>query len=70
MADISADLQQELDELQAAYRAAVDKWVKAIRDEEALASGNYNVAELDAWEAGLFPLAQAAEGSRLPEAPL
>jgi hypothetical protein len=54
MADISADLQQELDQLQAAYRAAVDAWVKAIRDEEALASGNHNVAELDDWEAAYF----------------
>jgi hypothetical protein len=54
MADISADLQQELDELQAAYKAAVDEWVKAIREEEALASGNHNVAELDQWEAACF----------------
>ena len=54
MADISADLQQELDELQAAYKAAVDKWVKAIREEEALASANHNVAELDKWEAAYF----------------
>jgi hypothetical protein len=54
MTDISADLQQELDQLQAAYKAAVDEWVKAIRDEEALASGNHNVAELDQWEAACF----------------
>jgi hypothetical protein len=54
MTDISADLQQELDQMQAAYKAAVDEWVKAIRDEEALASGNHNVAELDRWEAAGF----------------
>ena len=54
MADISAELQQELDQMQAAYKAAVDEWVKAIRDEEALASGNHNVAELDQWEAACF----------------
>src|SRR6202034_662793 len=54
MADISADLQQELDELQAAYKAAVDNWVAAVREEEALASGNHNVAELDKWEAAHF----------------
>ena len=40
MADISADLQQELDQLQADYKAAVDEWVAAIREEEALASGS------------------------------
>jgi hypothetical protein len=54
MADISADLQQELDELQAAYKQAVENWVAAIREEEELASGNHNVAELDKWEAAHF----------------
>jgi hypothetical protein len=54
MADISPELQQELDQLQAAYKAAVDEWVNAIREEEALASGNHNVAELDKWEAAYF----------------
>ncbi len=50
MADISAELQQELDQLQATYMTAVDDWVKAIRTEQALASGNHDVAELDKWE--------------------
>ena len=54
MAEISADLQQELDQLQAAYKAAVDEWVKAIREEEALASSNHSVAEIDQWEAAGF----------------
>jgi hypothetical protein len=54
MADISPELQQELDQLQAAYKAAVEEWIKAIREEEALASGNHNVAELDQWEAAHF----------------
>jgi hypothetical protein len=54
MADISADLQGQLAQLRAAYNAAVDDWVNAIREEEALASGNHNVAELDKWEAAHF----------------
>jgi hypothetical protein len=33
MADISPDLQRELDQMRAAYKAAVDERVKAIRDE-------------------------------------
>lgn len=45
MTDISPDLRQELDQLQADYKAAV---------EEALASGNHDVAELDKWEAAHF----------------
>jgi hypothetical protein len=44
----------ELDRLQAAYKAAVDDWVVAIRKEEALASGNHSVAEIDQWEAAAF----------------
>jgi hypothetical protein len=54
MSDSATDLQQELDELQAAYKAAVDNWVAAIRVEEALASGNHDVVELDQWEAVHF----------------
>jgi hypothetical protein len=55
MADISANLQQELDQLQAAYKAAVDNWVAAIRAEETLASGaDHSVAELDKWEQAHF----------------
>jgi hypothetical protein len=39
-----------LDELQAAYKAAVENWISAIRKEEALASVNHSVAEVDLWE--------------------
>ncbi|MGD0640777.1 MAG: hypothetical protein ABSC22_08515 [Roseiarcus sp.] len=44
----------ELDRLQAAYRAAVERWIRAIRDEEALASVNHSVAEIDEWEEAHF----------------
>ena len=41
----------ELDQMQAAYKAAVDAWVAAIRREEALASvADHSVADIDAWE--------------------
>ena len=70
MADISAELQQELDQLQAAYKAAVDDWVEAIRAEEALASGNHSVAELDQWEAARFHENKLHEQADLQEAPL
>ena len=43
-----------LDEMQSAYRAAVEKWIAAIREEEALASVNHSVAEVDKWEAAHF----------------
>jgi hypothetical protein len=44
----------ELDELQATYREAVEQWIAAIRKEEALASVNHNVADVDRWEAAHF----------------
>ena len=44
----------ELDRMQAAYKAAVEEWIAAIRREEALASVNHSVAEVDRWEAAHF----------------
>jgi hypothetical protein len=44
----------DLDQLQANYKAAVGDWIAAIRHEEALASVNHTVAELDEWEAAHF----------------
>ena len=44
----------ELDELQAAYKAAVDEWIVAIKREEALASVNHTVDELDQWKQAHF----------------
>lgn len=49
-----AEIDEALDQLQAAYKAAVDEWVAAIREEEALASGNHSLAEVDRWEAAHF----------------
>ncbi|MFY9641541.1 MAG: hypothetical protein WCD20_06030 [Rhodomicrobium sp.] len=43
-----------LDEMQNAYKAAVEKWIAAIREEEALASVNHSIAEVDKWEAAHF----------------
>ena len=44
----------ELDRMQAAYKAAVEEWISAIKHEEALASVNHSVAEVDKWEAAHF----------------
>ena len=49
-----ADDNQELDELQSAYKSAVEAWITAIREEEALASGDHSIAEVDKWEAAHF----------------
>jgi hypothetical protein len=44
----------ELDQMQAAYKAAVEEWIAAIKEEEALASVNHTVAEVDKWEGAHF----------------
>jgi hypothetical protein len=49
-----SDEYPELDELQANYRNAVDAWIAAIRKEEALASVNHTVADVDQWEQAHF----------------
>ena len=41
----------ELDQLQQEYKAAVEAWVVAIRQEEELASvADHSVADIDTWE--------------------
>ncbi len=44
----------ELDELQAIYRTAIETWISSIKKEEALASMNHSVIEIDAWEKAHF----------------
>jgi hypothetical protein len=54
MANQTAEEIAELDNLQAAYKAAVEEWIIAIKKEEALASVNHSVAEIDQWEGAHF----------------
>lgn len=55
MCDHDAEnIEAELDRLQATYKAAVESWITAIRAEEALASANHSVAEIDKWENAHF----------------
>jgi energy-converting hydrogenase A subunit M len=44
----------ELDQLQSAYKIAVEQWIDAIKQEKALASVNHTVAEVDQWEQAHF----------------
>ena len=43
-----------LDQLQSAYKAAVEEWIAAIRQEAELASVNHSIAQVDTWEAAHF----------------
>ena len=39
----------DLDQMQNAYKVAVEEWIAAIKQEEALASVNHSIAEVDKW---------------------
>jgi hypothetical protein len=52
--DAAADDTVELDQMQNAYKAAVEEWIAAIKQEETLASVNHTVAEVDKWEGAHF----------------
>ncbi len=44
----------ELDQMRNAYQAAVEEWISAIKQEEALASVDHSIAEVDQWERAHF----------------
>jgi len=44
----------KLDELQQAYKQAVDQWVAAIRAEEALATSDHSEVAMERWDAAGF----------------
>jgi hypothetical protein len=44
----------ELDQLQKTYKEAVEAWITTIREEEALASTEHSVAEVDKWQEAGF----------------
>ena len=54
----------DLDRMQAAYKAEVERWIAAIRDEEALASGIHSEAKIDEWEAAHFREEAAREKAK------
>ena len=51
---MQSDSNLELDQMQSAYKAAVEEWIAAIKREEALASVNHSIAEVDKWEDAHF----------------
>lgn len=51
----------ELDRLQAAYKEAVDRWIAAIREEEALATPDHSIAAWDRWDQAGFKAKEAGD---------
>jgi hypothetical protein len=44
----------ELEQMQSAYKAAVEQWIAAIKHEEALVSVTQTIADVDKWEEAHF----------------
>jgi hypothetical protein len=51
---VRCEMQNDLDQLQKVYKAAVEEWIAAIKQEEALATVDHSVAEVDQWEQAHF----------------
>ena len=49
----------DFDQLYSAYKQAVDQWVEAIRAEEALATGDHSMIQMEAWDEAGFRLHDA-----------
>lgn len=51
----------ELDRLQQLYKEAVDRWICAIREEEALATPDHSIVAWERWEQAGFKAREAEE---------
>ena len=54
----------DLDELQRAYKAAVDRWVAAIRAEEALANADHSETAMEKWDTADFAVQDVEKQAR------
>ena len=54
----------QLDELQQAYKQAVDKWILAIRAEEALATADHSEVAMEHWDQAGFAEQDAQEKAK------
>jgi len=54
----------ELDHLRFAYKAAVDRWIAAIREEEDLATSDHSETAVEVWEQAGFKEEDAREKAK------
>ena len=54
----------DLDELQRDYKEAVDRWVAAIRAEEALANADHSETAMEKWDSADFAVQDAEKKAR------
>lgn len=55
---------ENLDQLQATYKQAVDQWVAAIRAEEALATPDHSETAMEHWDKADFSVQDAEKQAR------
>jgi len=53
-----------LDELQQSYKQAVDRWIAAIRAEEALATPDHSETAMEKWDHADFAVQDAAKQAK------
>lgn len=54
----------DFDQLLKTYKSAVDRWVEAIRTEEALATDDHSMVEMERWDDAGFKLHDAELGAK------
>ena len=54
----------DLDELQRIYKEAVERWVAAIRAEEALANSNHSETAMEKWDQADFAVQDAQKQAK------
>jgi len=54
----------DYDRLRQAYKDAVDEWVTAIREEEALATPDHSMVAMEHWDAACFKEQEAQEKAK------
>ncbi len=55
----------ELDHLRLEYKSAVERWIKAIREEEDLATPDHSLVAVDVWERASFQEEEARNKAKL-----
>lgn len=54
----------ELDQLRFAYKAAVERWIQAIHEEEDLATPDHSMVAVEVWEQAGFKEQEAREEAK------
>ena len=54
----------DFDQLLKSYKQAVDNWVNAIRAEEALATEDHSIVEMEKWDDAAFKVDYAEEAAK------